>query len=1072
MHSTDSTADASSFRILLLGPYQALVGGRPHVPRHSRKEQWLLALLTLRAGREVERSWIASTLWPESDKGRALLRDTLFDLRRSLGREAHRIVSPSARTLLLDLSGVEADVLGFDNAIAKADALSLRAAVSLYRGALLEGCDEAWVLSERSAREHAYLTARERLADWALEANDLEEAVGHLRQVLVTDPFRESACRALMEALIRQENYAAATQVYRELRLLLHRELHSEPASETYALYRTVQETQHRAATESRRQVTVASAPRSRSTTLPLRLTRFFGREEELARLTALLDRPGGDSAGNARAPRLVTIAGVGGCGKTRLALEISERLREQWNENVWFVPLAPLSEAARIPSAILEAMGLSPTPARDPLEQVCDALNAVAENSLLLLDNYEHLLAGETGTCDDAMQVIHALLEQVSTVTLLVTSRQVLNMEGEHIFALYPLPLPAVAANEKGRKRAITESGLTPETGSDLLQCPSVQLFMDRVRAKQYDFALTLDNASAIAELCVRLEGLPLALELAAARINAYSPQEMLEQFTPRFQLLMSRQRDVSERHRTMRDAIAWSYQLLSPDLQRFFASLSPFRGGWTVEAAASVCGSEIWSDAAPDVLLDRTRMALEQLQESSLLLIRQGEGERRFWMLETLREFGEERLSAEDRRLLLQRHREHYLALAERYREQMHGMDGPVWLNWLEADHENLRLALQGYRKEPEGRVSGLRMALALFRFWIGRFHDREAKEWIASFLESGTDVPPELQRRALNCLGNLEFRAGDHVRSLELFTKALALSREAGDRHQAAHALLHLGSIAVRERNGPQAREYLEECLAIYREVGDKDGLGNAYLQMGGAIGLCEGKSGIPFYEEAIRLHRELNSEVGGVLTRISLAYAMRSDGETERAEALLEECLALARTTPNLNALWAALNAVGGIAYEKKNYDRARECFEEAFALFNQQTQEYRWGAPIMLVGLGRTVLAQGDSERAARLLQEGLRTLRRHGDMSALRDGLEATMQLALAQMREAYAARLLGVLSARYPDQTVAYRDQLHGLQSAMQDSAWTTAEQAGRAMSLEEVLEYVLETVIPGCYA
>jgi predicted ATPase len=389
---------------------------------------------------------------------------------------------------------------------------------------------------------------------------------------------------------------------------------------------------------------------------LPPPLTRFFGREEEIANLRRSLREP---------QTRLVTLTGPGASGKTRLALAVAEELRERYRGAVWFVPLADLLDVGQIVDSVGAALGLDRVPAADPLEAV--ALFLSDQPSLLVLDNFEQLV-------EEGAPEVRRLLDRVPTLTCLATSRQRLGLTGEREFVVHPLPVP-----------------YSPETVEETARFPSVQLFVDRAQAVRADFQATRANAAALAELCRRLEGLPLALELAAARSSLLSPAQLLEQLTRReggpWAMLGSRQRDATPRHRSLRAALEWSYQLLAPELQQFFARLSVFRGGWTLEAAQAVCQA---GDA-----LD----LLEQLRDGSLITVDTTEGEGRYRLLETLREYAWEQLAAAGaRRERMRRHAAFFLAVAERADHALDSEDGVERLQEVQREYDNMQAALDG--------------------------------------------------------------------------------------------------------------------------------------------------------------------------------------------------------------------------------------------------------------------------------------------------------------------------------------------------------------------------------------
>jgi predicted ATPase/DNA-binding SARP family transcriptional activator len=485
---------------------------------------------------------------------------------------------------------------------------------------------------------------------------------------------------------------------------------------------------------------------------LPLTFTRFFGREREIAELTEML-RSGG--------VRLVTITGPGGTGKTRLALQVAERLSGNFHGAVWFVGLADISDPQLIAGTILDSLRVPRSPQREPIDQVVEALGR--QPSLLVLDNMEHLLgeAGVTGLVEDGASLVQTLLRRVPSLTLLITSRQLLGLSAEREYILSPLPTPH---GDNGG----------PE---QLSAYDSVRLFIDRAQQAKTDFQISNGNAPAVAELCDRLEGIPLAIELAAARAQVLTPAQMLAQLSSgaepnrRFDLLASRRRDLSERQRTLKGAVEWSYRLLSPELQRFFCRLSVFRGGWSVEAAEAVCEEPLALDY------------LAQLRECSLVLAHEAGEQIRFSMLETLREFGRERLvAAAEEMSASKRHRDYFLALAEAADRQLIGPEEKRGLERLDANQDNLRAALSWSLTDPAGAEPGLRLAATLRRFWWIRGNMREGQQWLRAMLE----------------------REGASARTLER-----------------AAALTVLGALLQLCAEWEAARPYLEEGLAIRQE-----------------------------------------------------------------------------------------------------------------------------------------------------------------------------------------------------------------------------------------------------------
>ncbi|MCW3052512.1 MAG: transcriptional activator [Chthonomonadales bacterium] len=375
----------------LFGPFDARRNGEPLPPLRSRRGHWVLALLALRQGRAVEREWLAGTLWPDSLSEQALynLRRTLSDLRQALGTAASCLHSPTPHSLQLDLSGAEVDVTLFDEAIARPEQASLERAIALYRGPLLEGCPEAWALQERQAREETYLRALERLAAYAIDRKDTSEAVRYLRLAVGVDALRESVQCRLMEALALGGDPVAAMQVYRELRLLLMREVNAQPDAETRGVYERLRAEAQQRATLRPRHTPDNLTPVNN---LPKPLTSFIGRDREIAEITTLLTTT-----------RLLTLTGAGGCGKTRLALQVALETLEQYPEGVWLIELAPLLDSSLVPHSVAEGLGIREAPGVPILRTLLTALKN--KQMLLILDNCEHLLEAAAHLADSLLK-------------------------------------------------------------------------------------------------------------------------------------------------------------------------------------------------------------------------------------------------------------------------------------------------------------------------------------------------------------------------------------------------------------------------------------------------------------------------------------------------------------------------------------------------------------------------------------------------------------------------------------------------------------------------------------------
>jgi predicted ATPase/DNA-binding SARP family transcriptional activator len=973
----------------LFGPFEAMCHGEPLPGVRVRRGHWLLALLVLRHGREVERSWLAGTLWPESGEAQAFssLRSMIAAVRQALGLNACRLRSPTPATLCLDLSGMEVDLLAFDAAVAQGDEAALSRAVALYRGPLLEGCAEEWIFQDRQAREQAYLHALETLAAAALARGELETAERQLRQAAVTDPLRESTQRTLMQTLAAGGNYAAALLTYRELRLRLHRELNAEPDPETQALF---QQIRTEARSKSALGAPVAATLEPGPNNLPVQPTPLVGRERELATVQQFLLR---------EEARLVTLTGPAGVGKTRLGLQVAAELLDAFPDGVYFVALAPIRDAGLILTAIAQVLEVRPSGSQPLLE--CLKAELRSKTLLLLLDNFEHVL--------EAAPEVAALLSGCPGLKVLATSRAPLHLSGEQEFPVPPLALP-------DRKRL-------PSTQA-LPRYAAVQLFIQRALAVKPEFAVTDESGPAVAEICHRLDGLPLAIELAAARIKLLSPQSLLTRLSNRLKLLTGGARDVPARHRTLREAIAWSYDLLSEEEQRLFRRLSIFAGGCTLEAVEAVCRTDG----------EREMEALDgmaSLIDKSLVQQVDGpSGEPRYHLLETLREYGQERLAESgEAEATRQQHARFFLELSDRIRPELNGPMQGQWLARLQADHDNLRAAIDYCLASGEAET-GLLLCSSLQPFWQVRGFLTEGRERLHQVLAlPGAQEPTLTRARALGAAGGLAMEQGDYEAARALLEESLAFRSERGDRSGVAWDLNTLGGVALRQGNYSLARERFEECLAIWRDLGE--------------LGLAD----------------DLNN----------LANVVFAQGEYDEAEAMYEQSLASARKGGNRQHVAGVSLNLGIVALAKGEYERASALLEECLAIHREQGN--RQPMPDPLNKLGTVALRQGDYEAARARFEESLTICHEVGDKPRLAQTLEGLASLAGTRSRPARAARLFGAAATLretigapvHPAHRPALEQRVTETRAILGEEAFTAGWAAGRALTLDEAVAEAL---------
>jgi predicted ATPase/DNA-binding SARP family transcriptional activator len=877
----------------------------------------LLAFLACHRARPHTREELIALLWPESDleQGRPSLSVALSSLRHQLeppGVPAGALLMANRATVQINSATCETDVDAFNavvTAAATAGTFAEQAkyvgdAIALYRGEFLPGYYEPWCLAERERLAEAYRRALRLRIKHLVKARDLPGAIDCARQVLQLDPLCEATHRDLLRLYVAVGRPNAALEHYHRFEQAMREETGLAPSQAIRRLAREItahisQRDQDRAEDEpraansppalvvedplARNAATIdvadtADAPADRAVPvdrpaedqlvrgaqgpdietspadhLPLRFTRFFGRASDIACLVDMLS-PARIEGTPDETPRLnhrlVTLTGPGGIGKTRLALEAADRLRTGFRGDVWFVPLAAVADGDRILETAVQSLSLIRSPDTDPLSQIAEALSG--RPALVVLDNFEQLV--ETGA-----GVVRALLERIPLLACLIASRRKLNIDGEREYHIAPLPLPEVSD--------------TPEL---LTAFECVQLFRDRAQAVRVDFQVTDANAPVVAELCRRLEGIPLAIELAASRAQVLTSGQMLAQLEHRFDFLVSRRRDSSDRHRTLRDALDWSYRLLAPDLQRFFGQLAVFRGSWSLDAADRVCmpsaagGKRIGAMPALDYLA--------QLRECSMLMTEDAPdiGEIRFRMLESLREYADESIPPGDRENLADRHAEYYLCVAEGARATMRGPDQTLWLDRLAADYPNIQAALQ-WRLERGAIEEGLRLGSAMERFWLVRGHLTDGFAWLSRFLtrpDAAHNTGPvaygslsagrlaaalgdyatagsyyEESLRILGVVGDLSgcgavlhsmgllaWYQGDQPAALSRYDESLKILRASGDRPELASALSNLAGLMVKQGRYEEARSLLEETLQIRRECCDRWGIASALGNLG--------------------------------------------------------------------------------------------------------------------------------------------------------------------------------------------------------------------------------------------
>jgi predicted ATPase/DNA-binding SARP family transcriptional activator len=1107
----------TQWHIALFGELHLQLGERVITRFRTQKSAALLAYLACHPRQAHSREVLMTILWPDHDPraSRNNLSVALNSLRRQLeppGIPEGAVLIANRFQVQLNPEAFTTDVAAFEAALRAAEradseegrAQSLMEAVALYQGELLPGFYEEWILPEQQRLATLCLQALHELAAHFREAGDLERAIEYARRAVQADPLMEACHAELMGLYAQSGQVSLALRQYRELEGILKQEYDSEPSEATQALIRAIQsqELTQQADRLARTRHRTASAPAGREAerpqrqepglptasdtaraarSLPLSLTRFFGREDEIERLQLLLRivaQGSYDKDGLAPPARLVSLTGPGGSGKTRLVTEAARRWVQLLRCLVWFVPLADIADAALIPNAVADALGLPRLPQLTPEEQVIEALNR--QPALLILDNFEHLLEDDAGR-----QFVGRLLSGVPRLRCLVTSRHRLELAGEQEFPIAPLSTPEAGMGVRGSR--LGESPLPspqappspPGVGASpalLLTYASVQLFVDRAQVARPDFQVTTRNAPHVAALCARLEGLPLAIELAAARSQALTPYQMLSQVSRRFDFLVSRHRDQEARHATLRAVVDWSYRLLSSELQRFFRQLSVFRGGWTLEAAGAVSGEALTLDW------------LEELRDGSLLVTEETGSGMRFRMLETMREYASEQMSVEEASGLARRHAEYYTALAEEAAANIESPEAAAWYDQLEREHDNLRAALH-FSMEAKGESVeagatqasfphssadacevALRLTVALMHFWTVRGHVSEGRRWFAAALSlPGAQARTTARADALNGAGELASAQSDYTQARAFYTECLAIRREIGDREGIANVLTNLGRVANDQVDYVSARALHAECLAILREIGDRKGTAFSLVRLG-LVALEQGDyvSARALCEESLSIRREIGDQQGIAYSLNNLGDVAYRQGDYAEAQALYEQSLALLRGIGHWRGIASSLSRLGNAVREQGDYSSARALYEECQAILREIGA--RRGIASSLGQLGLVALKQGDYVSARALYEERLSISRESGDRRGIAEAIEAFAALTVRQPVK--ATRLLGATEALReiigiplsPNQRVAYDRTVATLRAALDEAAFAEAWQAGRAMTMEQAIGNALQ--------
>ncbi|PYX28432.1 MAG: hypothetical protein DMG77_15680 [Acidobacteria bacterium] len=733
---------------------------------------------------------------------------------------------------------------------------------------------------------------------------------------------------------------------------------------------------------------------KTRPANLPVQRTGFVGREKEVAAAKELLLR---------QDVRLVTVTGPGGIGKTRLAVQVASGLVEHFPAGTHFVPLSSLSDPGLIASVIVQTLGIREARGQSPFEILKQNLqDSLRAPMLLVLDNFEHLV--------QAVPTVAELLVLGPNLKIMVTSRAALRVYGEHEFPVPPLALP------DSRSTRPVEV---------LSQYPAVALFVQRAVAAKSDFELNRENASAVIEICARLDGLPLAIELAAARVKVLSPASLRARLTSRLQILTGGARDLPLRQQTLRAAMDWSYDLLSPAEQRLFRRLSVFVGGCTLEGAEAVC------DTKGDLDLDPLDGMASMVDKSLVQRVEPAKGEARFVMLETIREYALEKLQASGEEALTKRaHAAYCLVLAEEDATQQSSAEGGEWLERLAIEHDNFRAALD-WLTESGNAQWGLRLGTALFRFWEMREYLAEGRDRLCKLLKLAEAVPPTKAReRALFAAGVLVGEQGDYPAAVALIRESLDIARQLCDQQGIAVSLNALAVTARDQGEVAVARSLFEESLMLWRELGDQKAIARSLSNLANVVKLQgDNARARSLYAECLSIFQEMGDRTGVAWSMNYQGDVARDQGDRAAARTLYEQGLAIFRELGDRWGIAGTLADLGNLAGEQGNYPTALSLYRESIKIF--QELDHKRGIARLLECFACTAAVQFEAERAMRLAA-------------------------AAAALRQNIGAPLTSAEQTRLDT-------SLHPARQALSTTVSLTAWSEGSALPVEKAIEEVL---------
>ncbi|HZM22277.1 MAG TPA: BTAD domain-containing putative transcriptional regulator [Anaerolineales bacterium] len=997
-----------------------------------RKAVALLAYLAVEGGKHTRDS-LSALLWPDYDQSKAFsnLRHTLWEVQQAIGEGW--VIADRETIGLNEDADISLDLSQFESLLRQSrtkDDASLRISllsdsVKIYRNHFLTGFSlkdapdfNEWAFAKSEDVRHKLSTMLTMLSDDYCALGQADQAIPYARRLITLDPLNESSHRQLMNVYIQAGQHSAALKQYQACEQLLRKELGVDPQPETRELYKKIRKRDLKPIKVEQQKET--STPQHN---IPLQLSSFIGREKEQKTIAKLIT-----------VNRLVTLIGTGGIGKTRLSLKVGEGILDKFENGVWFVELASLNDSSLVPQAAAAVFGIIDRSETTSLEKLVDLLRA--KTSLLILDNCEHLLFA-------CAQLADTLLKNCPNLKILVTSREGLGIPGEALYRVPSLSVPRVEKNIE-----------------QLADSESIRLFTDRARLSVSDFCLKMENIPTIAQICRRLDGIPLAIELAAARVNILSEEQIAARLNESFSLLTSNSRTKLARQQTLQASIDWSWNLLSDSERILLRRLSVFGGGWTLEAAESICSEEgIESGQVLDLIT--------QLVMKSLVVADQESGrERRYRLLEMIRQYAREKLveSSEEEKIR-DRHLKYFLQLSETFEVQVIGHRQEEWFLRANDERDNLRAALHwANRTDLE---AGLYISARLLAYWeISNL--REGIQWLETFLNKSESRDFPLARAAaLLTYGWLLTWLQRFIPARTATQESLSLFRTTGDRRGEIDSLISLANISQFTDALDSGTELLHQALTLSQALGDR-------WRQAESLGFLgwdrrDQKQAFLHWEKAIELYREVGDQLARANLLGLLGLFKVLNGEIEVGEKYLNEATTLWESNNRTNVWEHTKTTKSLILLARGEFEQAYEVLQDALASAQKigNRMSYLW----QKVRLGYAALYAGNLGEAHDTFVETTQNFHRDGYTVGVVFAVEGIATLLVTTSKHEKAAQLLG-----WADAT---REQIHDNRPLIEEaniyrnmsaiiarigpSAFEVAYDDGRSMTSDEAVRFAL---------